>query len=201
MAIVARLVGVCIVLDTILFNLTRNTALQLRDFLDPGSITWLVGLIVGGLCIAFDPRIVFEAMVSSTVPTGPLPPERRRQYVRVFDRAYALAWSAGLSWMAVNLIVMLVTMRDPASIGPAAAVAALPLLHGILLAEFFIAPLSDSVSSAPTTSEAADAPTLIISTRAAVYFTLAACCFLAAIALNAYLQTAELGVRIPWYAR
>ncbi|MBN2582128.1 MAG: hypothetical protein JXL80_03605 [Planctomycetes bacterium] len=110
-------------------------------FIDPPSIIWVGGIIIGGLWLSFGPTTVLKAFHAAFSPSAISGREACTTYILVFTRAYGLAWAAGLLGMLVGIMIMLQNMDDPSYIGAGTAVAFVVLLYAGLLGEFVFIPL------------------------------------------------------------
>lgn len=68
---------------------------------------------------------------------------RHRSRAAMFDQFGALAGSFGMIGTLVGLVAMLVNMSDPASIGPAMAVALITTLYGAIIGNILGAPVAN----------------------------------------------------------
>lgn len=138
-------VGLAIVFGMVGLALYLSGAM--RAFVDPIPLIWIAGVLVGGLWLSFGPATVLRAVGAAIVMRRNLDRDRCATYLMVFGRAYQLAWGGGLVGLLLGLIVMLANLNDPSVIGPAMAVALLPVFYGALLAEFIFAPLQQAIAS------------------------------------------------------
>jgi chemotaxis protein MotA len=67
---------------------------------------------------------------------------------RMFRRMAAVAPAMGMIGTLIGLVQMLANMADPASIGPAMAVALLTTLYGAIIANAFAQPIADKLARA-----------------------------------------------------
>ena len=106
-----------------------------NDFLQRG-----IGLCVDG----HDPALVQKLLnkdISLTI-------ERHEVGQRMFKNMATMAPAMGMIGTLVGLVQMLANMSDPASIGPAMAVALLTTLYGAIIANAFAQPMADKLSRA-----------------------------------------------------
>lgn len=106
-----------------------------NDFLKQG-----IGLCVDG----HDPGLVQKMLgkdISLTI-------ERHEVGQTMFKNMAIMAPAMGMIGTLVGLVQMLANMSDPASIGPAMAVALLTTLYGAIIANAFAQPLADKLARA-----------------------------------------------------
>ncbi len=106
-----------------------------NDFLKTG-----VGLCVDG----HDPALV-QKMLSKDID---LTIERHTVGQTMFRNMATMAPAMGMIGTLVGLVQMLANMSDPASIGPAMAVALLTTLYGAVIANAFATPMADKLARA-----------------------------------------------------
>jgi len=106
-----------------------------NDFLKQG-----IGLCVDG----HDPVLVQKMMVKDIDLTI----ERHEVGQTMFKNMATMAPAMGMIGTLVGLVQMLANMSDPASIGPAMAVALLTTLYGAVIANAFAQPLADKLARA-----------------------------------------------------
>lgn len=71
--------------------------------------------------------------------------QRRQRHAQVFRSLAEVAPAMGMIGTLIGLVQMLGNMSDPASVGPAMAVALLTTLYGALLANLVAAPIADKL--------------------------------------------------------
>jgi chemotaxis protein MotA len=97
------------------------------------------------LCVdGHDPALV-QKMLSRDIA---LTLERHATGQKMFKNMAAMAPAMGMIGTLVGLVQMLANMSDPASIGPAMAVALLTTLYGAVIANGFALPLADKLARA-----------------------------------------------------
>ena len=106
-----------------------------NDFLKQG-----IGLCVDG----HDPALV-QKMLNKDID---LTIQRHEVGQRMFKNMATMAPAMGMIGTLIGLVQMLANMSDPASIGPAMAVALLTTLYGAIIANVFAQPLSDKLARA-----------------------------------------------------
>ncbi len=106
-----------------------------NDFLKQG-----IGLCVDG----HDPALVQKMLVKDIDLTI----ERHEVGQTMFKNMATMAPAMGMIGTLVGLVQMLANMSDPASIGPAMAVALLTTLYGAVIANAFAQPLADKLARA-----------------------------------------------------
>jgi chemotaxis protein MotA len=106
-----------------------------NDFLKQG-----IGLCVDG----HDPALV-QKMLTRDID---LTIERHEVGQTMFKNMATMAPAMGMIGTLVGLVQMLANMSDPASIGPAMAVALLTTLYGAVIANAFAQPLADKLARA-----------------------------------------------------
>ncbi len=98
-----------------------------------------------GLCVdGHDPALVNRMMSKDIDMTI----QRHEVGQRMFKNMATMAPAMGMIGTLVGLVQMLSNMSDPASIGPAMAVALLTTLYGAVIANAFAQPLSDKLARA-----------------------------------------------------
>ncbi len=98
-----------------------------------------------GLCVdGHDPALV-NKMLNKDID---LTIERHEIGQRMFVNMAIMAPAMGMIGTLIGLVQMLANMSDPASIGPAMAVALLTTLYGAIIANVFAQPLADKLSRA-----------------------------------------------------
>jgi chemotaxis protein MotA len=96
-----------------------------------------------GLCVdGHDPALV-QKMLSSDID---LTISRHEVGQRMFKNMAVMAPAMGMIGTLVGLVQMLANMSDPASIGPAMAVALLTTLYGAVIANAFAQPVADKLA-------------------------------------------------------
>jgi len=106
-----------------------------NDFLEQG-----IGLCVDG----HDPSLVQKLLgkdINLTI-------QRHEVGQTMFKNMAVMAPAMGMIGTLIGLVQMLANMSDPASIGPAMAVALLTTLYGAIIANVFAQPLSDKLARA-----------------------------------------------------
>jgi len=98
-----------------------------------------------GLCVdGHDPALV-QKMLKSEVK---LTIDRHDKGIRMFTNMAVMAPAMGMIGTLVGLVQMLSNMSDPASIGPAMAVALLTTMYGAIIANAFATPVADKLTRA-----------------------------------------------------
>ncbi len=98
-----------------------------------------------GLCVdGHDPALV-EKMLTKDIN---LTIQRHEVGQRMFKNMAVMAPAMGMIGTLVGLVQMLANMSDPASIGPAMAVALLTTLYGAVIANAFAQPIADKLARA-----------------------------------------------------
>jgi hypothetical protein len=110
-------------------------------FLNLPSLLLVLAVLAGGLLMSFRPSQVGGAILCALRRAGEQDTAKLASHAAVLDRAHQLCWAGGLFTFLMGLVVMLRNLDNPDMIGPGMAAAALPLLYGVLLAEFLFAPL------------------------------------------------------------
>ena len=128
-------------------------AVQLADVARKNGLLALEGVEIGndfmkrgiGLCVdGHDPALVHKMLSSDINNTI----ERHEVGQRMFKNMATMAPAMGMIGTLVGLVQMLSNMSDPASIGPAMAVALLTTLYGAVIANAFAQPLADKLARA-----------------------------------------------------
>lgn len=98
-----------------------------------------------GLCVdGHDPALV-QRMLSKEIDQTI---ERHEVGINMFKNMAVMAPAMGMIGTLVGLVQMLSNMSDPASIGPAMAVALLTTLYGAVIANAFAQPMADKLARA-----------------------------------------------------
>ncbi len=128
-------------------------AVQLADVARKNGLLALEGQEIGnefmkrgiGLCVdGHDPALV-NRMMSKDIDMTIM---RHEVGQRMFKNMATMAPAMGMIGTLVGLVQMLSNMSDPASIGPAMAVALLTTLYGAVIANAFAQPLADKLARA-----------------------------------------------------
>jgi len=128
-------------------------AVQLADVARKNGLLALEGVEISnefmkrgiGLCVdGHDPALVHKMLSSDINNTI----ERHEVGQRMFKNMATMAPAMGMIGTLVGLVQMLSNMSDPASIGPAMAVALLTTLYGAVIANAFAQPLADKLARA-----------------------------------------------------
>ncbi len=112
-------------------------ALEGRDISDP-FLEKGIGLCIDG----HSPEIV-EKLLSQEINQGI---DRHERGADMFKAMSIYAPAMGMIGTLIGLVQMLANMSDPASIGPAMAVALLTTLYGAVIANAFAGPLSEKLT-------------------------------------------------------
>ena len=100
-----------------------------------------------GLCVdGHDPSLVQRMLSKEMGQTI----ERHEVGISMFKNMATMAPAMGMIGTLVGLVQMLANMSDPASIGPAMAVALLTTLYGAIIANAFAQPMADKLARAST---------------------------------------------------
>lgn len=128
-------------------------AVQLADIARKNGLLALEGQEIGndflkkgiGLCVdGHDPSLVQKLLnkdISLTI-------QRHEVGQMMFKNMAIMAPAMGMIGTLVGLVQMLANMSDPASIGPAMAVALLTTLYGAVIANAFAQPIADKLARA-----------------------------------------------------
>lgn len=128
-------------------------AVQLADVARKNGLLALEGQEIGNeflkqgisLCVdGHDPTLVQKLLntdISLTI-------ERHEVGQTMFKNMATMAPAMGMIGTLIGLVQMLANMSDPASIGPAMAVALLTTLYGAVIANVFAQPLADKLARA-----------------------------------------------------
>lgn len=183
MTTLRKLLGLAIVLVAIGLMIAAGGMAGI--FLNLPSLVGVLLLVSGGTLLAFRPGTVGGALAASFSRRAPEDPEDVVRFLAVYDRAHQLAWSAGLLMLLIGIVQMLTTLEDPSQMGMGVAAASVPLLYGVILAEFVIQPLRDTLAdTAPASYAAAGAG----NARGGRGFMIAGCLFLAFLMLLAFVS-------------
>lgn len=141
MSLLFRLLGAALLVVLFGWGIFGSAGDSASIFINLPSLAMIFGALIGGMLISFHPSQIRRAIGAAFSRDGETDDAMLGLDIAVFERAHQLAWAGGLLSQLVGLIVMLLNLDDPSRIGPGLAVAALPLLYGVFLAEFVIAPL------------------------------------------------------------
>ena len=128
-------------------------AVQLADVARKNGLLALEGQEIGNdflkqginLCVdGHDPALV-QRMLTKDID---LTIERHEVGQGMFKRMAVMAPAMGMIGTLIGLVQMLANMSDPASIGPAMAIALLTTLYGAIIANAFAQPLADKLARA-----------------------------------------------------
>jgi len=128
-------------------------AVQLADVARKNGLLALEGQEIGNdflkqginLCVdGHDPALV-QKMLTKDID---LTIERHEVGQGMFKRMAVMAPAMGMIGTLIGLVQMLANMSDPASIGPAMAIALLTTLYGAIIANAFAQPLADKLARA-----------------------------------------------------
>ena len=128
-------------------------AVQLADVARKNGLLALEGQEIGNdflkqginLCVdGHDPALVQKLLTKDINLTI----ERHEVGQGMFKRMAVMAPAMGMIGTLIGLVQMLANMSDPASIGPAMAIALLTTLYGAIIANAFAQPLADKLARA-----------------------------------------------------
>ena len=128
-------------------------AVQLADVARKNGLLALEGQEIGNdflkqginLCVdGHDPALV-QKMLTKDID---LTIERHEVGQGMFKRMAVMAPAMGMIGTLIGLVQMLANMSDPASIGPAMAIALLTTLYGAIIANTFAQPMADKLARA-----------------------------------------------------
>lgn len=139
--------GLAIVAGVVVWAVVSGGGEKAGTFLDLGWMIWMVGILVGGLWISFGPATVLRAFRAVFSHNRELDRESCSIYLSVFVRAYQLAWGGGLAGIVIGVILMFQNLDDPSRVGPGMAMALIPVVYGLFLAEFLFAPLQQVLAN------------------------------------------------------
>jgi chemotaxis protein MotA len=134
-------------------NKLIEEAVQLADIARKNGLLALEGQEIAnpfmkkgvGLCVdGHDPSLVSRLLTKDIDLTI----QRHEVGQRMFKNMATMAPAMGMIGTLVGLVQMLANMSDPASIGPAMAVALLTTLYGAVIANAFAQPLADKLARA-----------------------------------------------------
>ena len=94
-----------------------------------------------GLTLAVDgsnPELIERVMKSDTMHMM----ERHNSAIQVFRKSAEVAPAMGLIGTLIGLVIMLGSLEDPSSIGPAMAIALLTTMYGAIMANMVFSPLA-----------------------------------------------------------
>ncbi|MEM7680907.1 MAG: hypothetical protein AAF288_03030 [Planctomycetota bacterium] len=128
---------------------------QLGTYVDIPSLVFMGGVLGGGLCATYRPRRVWRSLSIGFLRRPPEDLDELAEAQGVFEMARTLCWSGGVLAALGGGISMLSDLRDPTSIGAGTAVMLLTVLYGGMLAEFFFAPMRQTVKARRDQVEAA----------------------------------------------
>ncbi|MCB1862165.1 MAG: flagellar motor protein PomA [Chromatiaceae bacterium] len=134
-------------------NQLIEEAVQLADVARKNGLLALEGQEIGnaflkqgiGLCVdGHDPALVQRLLTKDINLTI----QRHEVGQNMFKNMAVMAPAMGMIGTLVGLVQMLANMSDPASIGPAMAVALLTTLYGAVIANAFAQPMADKLARA-----------------------------------------------------
>mgnify|MGYP000093139344 CR=1 FL=1 len=128
-------------------------AVQLADVARKNGLLALEGQEIGndflkqgiGLCVDGHDPVLVQKLLNKDIS---LTIERHEVGQKMFKNMATMAPAMGMIGTLIGLVQMLANMSDPASIGPAMAVALLTTLYGAIIANVFAQPLSDKLARA-----------------------------------------------------
>jgi len=128
-------------------------AVQLADVARKNGLLALEGQEIGNdflkqginLCVDGHDPVLVQKMLTKDID---LTIERHEVGQGMFKRMAVMAPAMGMIGTLIGLVQMLANMSDPASIGPAMAIALLTTLYGAIIANTFAQPLADKLARA-----------------------------------------------------
>lgn len=128
-------------------------AVQLADVARKNGLLALEGQEIGndflkqgiGLCVDGHDPVLVQKLLNKDIS---LTIERHEVGQNMFKNMATMAPAMGMIGTLIGLVQMLANMSDPASIGPAMAVALLTTLYGAIIANVFAQPLSEKLARA-----------------------------------------------------
>lgn len=148
MSTLSRLVGLCVIALTFMAMVRVSPGTNFAMFVDFPSAIWILGIVCGGLLIAFPISTILRAVWSLFQPSCNR--DDLLVDVSVFRRAHQLTWAAGIAGLLVSCIGFLGNMDDPDAIGPTLAVAMICPLYAAFLAEIILLPISQNLVNRAT---------------------------------------------------
>ncbi len=153
-----NVLGVAKVVKKTLFTKTQDPSVIIADMVRFAEVARRDGIlalenvvseisdpfIVGGIQMAVDgtdPALVEQMLLSELEALG----ERHADGKGLLEALGKYAPAFGMIGTLIGLVIMLGAMDDPASIGPAMAVALLTTLYGSIIANMFALPLADKL--------------------------------------------------------
>ena len=138
MNIVFRVLGGLLLVLLLGWGILSSAGDSVGVFVNIPSALFLLGILVGGMLLSFEPGQIGRAIAAVFLRGGEGDAERLGRHLLVFERANALSWAGGFVAMLVGIVIMLKNLDDPERIGPGMAVACLPLLYAVFLAEIIL---------------------------------------------------------------
>ena len=128
-------------------------AVQLADVARKNGLLALEGQEIGNdflkkginLCVDGHDPVLVQKLLTKDIN---LTIERHEVGQGMFKRMAVMAPAMGMIGTLIGLVQMLANMSDPASIGPAMAIALLTTLYGAIIANAFAQPLADKLARA-----------------------------------------------------
>ena len=128
-------------------------AVQLADVARKNGLLALEGQEIGNdflkqginLCVDGHDPVLVQKLLTKDID---LTIERHEVGQGMFKRMAVMAPAMGMIGTLIGLVQMLANMADPASIGPAMAIALLTTLYGAVIANVFAQPMADKLARA-----------------------------------------------------
>ncbi|MEM8494591.1 MAG: MotA/TolQ/ExbB proton channel family protein [Planctomycetota bacterium] len=130
-----------------LLALTFRYAFELffGTLVDLWSIAWIGGLTIGGLLVSYRPATILRTMAICSHRQTADGIDDLIDAAGVLGRGRQLALASGVVGSLVGIITMLIAVADFEAIGAGIGVGLISMLYGLLLAEFFFAPILHTV--------------------------------------------------------
>lgn len=139
MALLIRLAGLAIVTFFVVWACISSGFYG--EWLSLPALLMMVGILIGTMTVSFGVGLSLRAFGAAIHGDRIDDLATFVQYLNVFNRAHQVTWASGLLVYIISEVTMLINMADPSSIGYGMAVASLPILYAVLLAEFIVNPL------------------------------------------------------------
>lgn len=120
-------------------------------FIDTNMLLLMLSVLVGGLWMAFGPRVAASALYDAVLGRQQADPTKLSTRIAVLARARQLSWGAGIFGFLSCVIILCSNLDDPAALGPAISYSLLSLFYAAVLAELIFAPLQQVQHSRPQT--------------------------------------------------
>ena len=116
----------------------------LAAFIDATSALLVLGVTAVFAMAAHHPSKVCAALLAG-LSQEPIDQVDAAQHARVLQTIRGVLIRSGIVAFLIGGVSMLVSLDDPATIGPAVAVALLSMLYAVILSELIVAPMKQAI--------------------------------------------------------